>query len=393
MRLSRGFLAVAMFAALSVHGQGAQTKSSVKWVRGERPKNELRLGDEVCVGIIGYEALRAQEAEGSKRITLWLNGLDSKLQRNGEDICAHADPVLKKTEVAGVHILTFRVERTADNADLWRNLLRNPFGRPTKLLTLSVGISEDKPIPLAPKSSTTLTLQKASFNSSGVLWALLVILIIGLLFYYKSDMLRAGPDIDKKKQAYSLGRTQMAWWFVLIMASYITIWLITGDRDTITASLLVLMGISAATAMGSVAIDANAPARADEMRNQLERERQSLASTQTTMAAAAGGAPSSQAQAANDAINLRMAEIDQTVANVTKPAITTGSWLRDLLTDNNGAVALHRFQVLAWTVVLGFIFLASVVRDLSMPEFNTTLLALMGISAGTYLGFKLPTNG
>jgi hypothetical protein len=25
-----------------------------------------------------------------------------------------------------------------------------------------------------------------------------------------------------------------------------------------------------------------------------------------------------------------------------------------------------------------------------MPEFSTTLLALMGISSGTYLGFKIP---
>jgi hypothetical protein len=90
---------------------------------------------------------------------------------------------------------------------------------------------------------------------------------------------------------------------------------------------------------------------------------------------------------------MRKAEINQTVATLTKPPITTGSWLRDILTDNSGTVGLHRFQIVAWTVVLGCIFIVSVARDLSMPEFNTTLLTLMGISAGTYLGFKLPTNG
>jgi hypothetical protein len=41
-------------------------------------------------------------------------------------------------------------------------------------------------------------------------------------------------------------------------------------------------------------------------------------------------------------------------------------------------------------VVLGFIFIGHVYRDLAMPEFNTTLLGLMGISAGTYLGLKIP---
>ena len=54
---------------------------------------------------------------------------------------------------------------------------------------------------------------------------------------------------------------------------------------------------------------------------------------------------------------------------------------------------MHRLQVLLWTFVLGVVFVASVAHVLSMPEFNTTLLALMGISGATYLGFKMPTTG
>ena len=44
----------------------------------------------------------------------------------------------------------------------------------------------------------------------------------------------------------------------------------------------------------------------------------------------------------------------------------------------------------AWTLILGVIFIGSVYKDLAMPEFNVTLLGLMGISSGTYLGFKFP---
>jgi hypothetical protein len=44
----------------------------------------------------------------------------------------------------------------------------------------------------------------------------------------------------------------------------------------------------------------------------------------------------------------------------------------------------------AGTVALGLIFLASMRSRLSMPEFNATLLALMGISSGTYFSFKIP---
>ncbi|HEX9459334.1 MAG TPA: hypothetical protein VGA84_09330 [Thermoanaerobaculia bacterium] len=45
---------------------------------------------------------------------------------------------------------------------------------------------------------------------------------------------------------------------------------------------------------------------------------------------------------------------------------------------------------MVWTLVLGGVFLISVLWDLTMPEFSATMLALMGISSGTYIGFKLP---
>jgi hypothetical protein len=39
---------------------------------------------------------------------------------------------------------------------------------------------------------------------------------------------------------------------------------------------------------------------------------------------------------------------------------------------------------------LGIIFVASVYDGLHMPEFNSTLLGLMGISAGAYVSLKFP---
>ena len=51
---------------------------------------------------------------------------------------------------------------------------------------------------------------------------------------------------------------------------------------------------------------------------------------------------------------------------------------------------LHRLQMLVWTVILGIVFVLKVLSNLAMPEFDATLLALMGISSGTYLGFKFP---
>ena len=41
-----------------------------------------------------------------------------------------------------------------------------------------------------------------------------------------------------------------------------------------------------------------------------------------------------------------------------------------------------------WTVILVIIFVASVWKDYAMPTFSGNVLALMGISGGTYVGFK-----
>jgi len=51
---------------------------------------------------------------------------------------------------------------------------------------------------------------------------------------------------------------------------------------------------------------------------------------------------------------------------------------------------LSSFSDFRVTIVLGIIFVSSVYNNLSMPEFSTTLLGLMGISSGTYIGFKFP---
>jgi hypothetical protein len=43
-----------------------------------------------------------------------------------------------------------------------------------------------------------------------------------------------------------------------------------------------------------------------------------------------------------------------------------------------------------WTIVLAMVFLRAVYTDVLIPEFDATLLGLLGISSGTYLGFKFP---
>ena len=62
--------------------------------------------------------------------------------------------------------------------------------------------------------------------------------------------------------------------------------------------------------------------------------------------------------------------------------------MADLLSDGTGP-SFHRYQMVLFTVILAVIFVVKTANSLTMPEFDPTLLRLMGISSGTYLGFKL----
>ena len=78
----------------------------------------------------------------------------------------------------------------------------------------------------------------------------------------------------------------------------------------------------------------------------------------------------------------------QPVVAVKTAPPTSGHWWRDILDDEDG-VNFHRFQMKAWTFVLGIIFLKQVYGELAMREFNPTPLTLIGIGSGTYLGLKI----
>jgi hypothetical protein len=294
------------------------------------------------------------------------------------------------------------LERNSDNKKLWSSLLRNPFSKWEKprTVTATVGIDHGAGTP----SDAHFGLKVVDFFSLKSLWilALIAFLIAIFILAKKYGLLRDGPTVAGVPPPYSLGRSQMAWWFVLIIISYVMIWLISGDQDTITASLLGLMGISAGTALGAALIEASSSgpaslqqAAADRLAFQsaLAKAQQDVAIAKTA-AAAAPGDPVAQkvaadAQAAVDVVTQKLNDANNRLGTAAKTPKTSW-WLREILSDSDGNIVLHRFQVVVWTIVLGIMFLVSVVAELTMPEFSPTLLATMGISAGTYLGFKFP---
>jgi hypothetical protein len=293
------------------------------------------------------------------------------------------------------------------------------------------------------KSPDPSTPAAFAFNLIDGYWlaiaAVSVALVIGLVWGHArtSTTLRDNlvPQLPPGQQTYSLGRWQMAFWFVLVFSSFIFLYVLLWDYNTVSTQALALMGISGATALAAAAIDVarDSPADmvnralqtlglhsyADVLRVQQEievRKPQVVAAkkdfdskyaiaTQARQAADAvsddeklsgvAKAAKSVADAAEEQLQRLQQEIQdrnnvlRTYEDKTERFRSQG-WLKDITTDLNGPT-LHRIQILCWTIALGVVFLIGVYRDLAMPpDFSATLLALMGISSAGYVGFKYP---
>ena len=300
--------------------------------------------------------------------------------------------------------LIYHLEISPDNKRVWTDLLGAPEGI-RKQVTVSVGLEDGSAFDSVHEKDNLVPLTVIS-PVYGVIAVLIIgtTLILLLWLVRKTNIIRepGPPPAPGKRRPYNLGRAQMAFWFFLIYASYIAIWLITSALDTITASLLALMGISAGTALGEAIIDNGKDTTKTNQFQDLTAEKlaleQSITETQTQLDASDATSTSAVDQSNREALSrqllesrTRIGQIDQQLralgSQQTAPA--SAGFLRDILSDSSG-YSFHRFQIFAWTIVLGIIFVSSVYNNLTMPEFSTTLLGLMGLSAGTYIGFKFP---
>jgi hypothetical protein len=300
--------------------------------------------------------------------------------------------------------LIYHLEITPENKKVWIDLLGAPHSL-REPATVSVGLEKSSAFDSVHVQTNPLTLVVIS----PIYGLIALAVILGTLFFMiwlvrNTNVIRepGPPPAPGKRRPYNLGRAQMAFWFFLIYASYMAIWLITSALDTITSSLLALMGISAGTALGEALIDTGKDTTKANQLQDLTAEKQALdqgiAQTQADLEAIDPSSPSATDVANRESLvrqltetRTRMNQIDQQLRafNSQQSAPASSGFLRDILSDSSG-YSFHRFQIFAWTIVLGIIFVSSVYNNLTMPEFSTTLLGLMGLSAGTYIGFKFP---
>ena len=279
---------------------------------------------------------------------------------------------------------TYRLERNAENNAHWHELLHEFKFKQKIRLTLGLRVTNGTwifmPTSIVPDNaagSSPLWLRVV------VLWrflAALAIIAAALFIFFRLSSGNLLRDTDAMPRPFgsgdelvyplSLARSQMAFWFFMVMSAYLFIWLATERLDGLNTQMLGLVGISAGTALGAAFITSGKGAG----RSIDEEKARSLDMTLSLV----------DREAANRRA-MRLSEQRERLKRSSPFNRIIDDWLSE-----DGSTSFHRFQMLAWTFVLGLIFVTHVWSYYAMPEFSGTILALMGISSGTYLGFKLP---
>jgi len=344
---------------------------------GDRPEDfRFRMGEAMQIKVTAAAAdpvAAAWARSKTQALVLYFDGIR---------IAGLSAPPTKLDD--GQLLLNFPLLRNAEDdasRTAWDSLLKSKHSY-LMAMAPSLGVGDD--LPMAVHSEPALQFYVAS--GTVILLTLgggLVILVLAYVYLVRGTTML----FDQDSQCFSLGKSQMAFWGLVVLLSFVGVWIVTGTMEHIPPQVLILLGISGATGLGSVVIGnnktsalANQVADKTESKNALDNERQQLE-------ADAAPADAIRLAAVKAAIDAHERAIADATAQL-RPGRSKGFW-RDICDDGNG-LSFHRLQVVAWTLVLGVVFIRSVAQVMSMPEFSETLLSLLGISNATYLGFKIP---
>jgi len=282
-------------------------------------------------------------------------------------------------------VLVFQLVRNSNddgNRGSWNHLFRTVGFTTDNRHPLEVSVSLANGI--EQHAEGLLTFRVASTASVlAVVVTGFAIFVFLMRYAINSSMLRESGIASP----YSLGRVQMAFWGLLVLVCFFGVWAVNLSMERIPGQVLILLGISATTGLSALFIGQSNQAgkgletlqsARTKLQGEIEKlrmpepvtdDKKNVISAWSALEAEIGKAITSAAMM--DANDEKRSE---------------GFW-KDIVSDQTGPT-FSRFQVVLWTGVLGIVFIFSVATSISMPEFEQTLLILMGISNGTYLGFK-----
>jgi hypothetical protein len=300
-------------------------------------------------------------------VTLKVQGLDSLISNRRDSLMIWLNGVaFPNLKIWNVNLcdeeITFILSRDTSNKSPWNMFYAYPYRQTIKMAQLQVGTK-----------SRCLTNEKEIYihiRETWMIWAGIACLIaLAVLFIYlvkKKELLRDfmyfndgsvagvpavkvvdayGPDptneVLRHDIPYSLARTQLAFWTLVVVVSLIFIWFNTDTLGYITTTAITLLGISGGTSVIAKIIDVS------------HKNTAQLISAQQF-----------------------------------KDTYKSKGILTDIMSDEKG-ISVHRFQLVLFTVGLGIYFIWHVIYYLQMPDYSTTLLLLIGVSNTTYAGLKI----
>ena len=355
------------------------------YLDGNKKEKSAAISDILVVSIAHVNGLLATQ-NGVKQVRLFINSIEIE----------GSVPVGWYLHGDGAE-LKFLLKRTDVNNKTWNMLLGYPaIGKEFFRLPLSISIG------LTGQSAQATKIDSFQFVriDRGWFWTCLAVVLIyfGVLlrFATSTPMLRDTPadltplgipGLSAGNAPYSLGKVQMAFWFSIVLASYIFIWLITDNYELITPGTLVLIGIGAGTGLGAISINNNKADKTIKQVQDLQAQQADLRQATDLLKAALPAAGIEAKIGYNNFLDCQLTSNINKLIDTLKAG--KDNFISDILTDENG-VSFHRLQMVVFTTVLGFVFVYTAYATLTMPDFSATLLTMQGITAGTYLGFKIP---
>jgi hypothetical protein len=343
---------------------------------------EARLGSQLELAITG---LADWKKNNSKELRLFIDGNE----------LANVVPTIAAPDSTKLHAWLDNDNADTDTRKVWVRVLKAFRDNAGHVAIVSAGAKGESPF--VTNYSDGITMQVFPPLYTALVWIGLAGLTVGIFLLGRGSLLLRDGN-GAAKPPFSLAKHQMAVWFVVVVGSYLYVWLITGSYSSISQTALILIGISGATGLAAIVLDNSKRTEMKTTRTALEAERTALEQTLNQPATglnaqlAASPAGSAAAQDLSATINVKTARLQELKTMLAQPMPdpeSSSSWMTDLLSDANG-ISFHRLQMLVWTIVLVLVFVKAVFDNILMPDFDATLLGLMGISSGTYLGFKFP---
>lgn len=279
----------------------------------KRITNGSVINDYIAVKIDGFEKLVKDTVSSNSQIVLMINGAPCP------DITCY-DIDYKR------HAIIFHLDSSATSLRKIKNYVKSRW---EKYVFSEVSIRYKKhPLESIVKNYNLYFTSPFVIRNCIFIFGIITLLLI--LLIRKTNIMRQGDQ----STPYSLAQSQLTFWTLVIFIAVCYIWYETNELPILPTNILILMGITIGTTLGSKYINID------------------------------GGK--------GDVI-------------ITKPA---KNFFIDIMSSDNNGTNIHRLQMVIWTCMLGFIFMIKVLSDLQLYNIDETYLYLTGISNGTYILLK-----